>query len=157
MPAQPIQANAAVERARARRAQTAGRRATRIEWFIKEVSETIEMTMKQRVTTATDLVKNKVIKNISTPVVKGRGPVSGRVVVLERSDPGEFPRADTTRLMKSIFSVVEDTMSGPLGHVATDLDYGFILETQMDRPFLTRTLREEKSKVTRILTGPIKG
>ncbi len=149
--------SAAVLAARARGAAGAGRRAVRIEWFIENVSDRIQLTMKRRVGIATELLKSKVVRNISIAVVKGIGPRGGRVVT-GRSKPGEFPRAETTMLLKNIFSGVRETSRGVWdGFVATSLDYGVILETRMHRSFLVRSLREERSKITRILTGPIKG
>ena len=142
---------AAVERARARRASTAARNVARIESFVTQVTATIEMTMRQRVLIATNLVKNKVVKNISISVDR-----IGSVVV-GRSKPGEFPRADTTQLMKTIFSDVVPVMGGYFGYIATPLDYGLKLEIEMNRSFLVRTLREESGKIRAILTGPMKG
>ena len=42
------------------------------------------------------------------------------------------------------------------GFVGTTLDYGLILETQMGRSFLVRTLNENKALIRKVLTGPIK-
>lgn len=155
------QASAAVQAARNRRSSTAAKRSVRTEWFINEVSDTVEMTMRQRVTLATELVKNKVIENISRPVTKTR--VTGRnrrtrTVVTDRSKPGEYPKADTTTLMKTIFGEVRDTRGGAAGFVGTPLGYGLILEVsqRLDRSYLRRTLHEQMPTVQRILTGPIK-
>lgn len=127
-----------------------------MEWFIREVSSKVAVTMRQRVGLATQYLKNKVVRNISTPVVKGTGPRGGRVV-MGRSVAGEFPHAETTQLMKTIFGEVRETSPGVFdGFVGTPLDYGLILETQMDRSFLVRTLREEQGTIKRILTGPIR-
>lgn len=149
------QPSAAVLAARARRQQQGAARTSRIEWFIDEVSDKIEMTLEQRVRLATQLVKDKVIRNISRPVTKGTGPRGGRVVT-DRSVPGEFPKADTTQLMKTIFDDYRESPNGFTGYVGTPLDYGLILEIKRDRSFLKRTLEEEMSTVKRILTGPIK-
>lgn len=141
----------AVAAARSRRAARAGKRSVEIEWFINEVSDKIELTMNQRVRIATELVKTKVVQNISRPVTK-----IGRRVT-DRSKPGEFPKADTTQLMKSIFSQVKKTAKGIWdGFIGTPLDYGLILETRRERSFLKRTLDEELPKVKRILSGPVK-
>jgi hypothetical protein len=130
-------------------------RQTRTEWFIKEVSDKIEMTLLQRVRLATEFLKNKVVLNISIPVERGIGR-GGRVVVTKRSKAGEFPRAETTQLMKTIF---RDTRSGrgwAEGYCGTPIDYGVRLELKMNRSFLVRTLREEIGTVRRILLGPIR-
>lgn len=148
------QPSEAVLAARARRQGGALQKVARIEWFIEEVSDKIRMTLAKRVKVATELVKSKVISNISTPVTKGAGPRGGYVVI-DRSKPGEFPRAETTQLMKTIFSDVVESPNKTVGYVGTPLDYGLILELRMRRQFLTRTLREEQDSVRRILTGPI--
>jgi hypothetical protein len=156
MPARTPRASAAVEAARRRRVGRAAQQAVEIEWFIKEVSDKVSMAMRQRVRIATELLKSRVVKNISTPVVKGTGPRGGKVVT-DRSKPGEFPHAETVELLKTIFGVVTETIKGVWdGFVGTPLDYGLILETKMHRSFLVRTLNEERDKIKRILTGPIK-
>ena len=155
------QPSAAVLAARARRGQQAADRSARIQWFIDEVSDKVAMSLEQRVKLATQFLKDKIVRNISRPVTKlspGRNRqgrfTKGRVV--DRSKPGEFPKADTTQLMKTIFDDYTQDGRRYLGHVGTPLDYGLILETKRDRSFLKRTLDEEQSTITRILTGPIK-
>lgn len=141
---------------RARRGKAAEQRAVRMQWFIKEVCGKVAMSMRNRVSVATELVQTKVIRNIGTPVTKGTGPRGGRVVA-GRSKPGEFPHAETTHLQKSIFAEVKEEGKGNwVGYVGTPLSYGLILETRLNRSFLARTLQEERSKVRAILTGPIK-
>ena len=68
-----------------------------------------------------------------------------------RSRPGEFPRADTTRLMKDIY--YETSTDGMTAIVGTTLDYGLLLETVMNRSFLRRTLTEMEGTVRTILTS----
>jgi len=135
----------------ARRAASHSRQDVQIEWFINEVVAKINMTMTQRVSIATHMVASRVVKNISTAV--GR---SGTGKVVQRSKPGEYPRAETTQLMKTIFTDFGKEGDSPVGFVGTPLDYGLILETRMNRSFLIRTLRESYGDVSRILTGPIK-
>lgn len=145
--------SAAVLGARARRDSRAGRSSERTEWFIKEVSARMDLTVKQRVMIATEFVKNKVVKNISIPVTKGLG---GQVI--ERSKPGEFPRADTTLLMKTIFTDIRRAGNGIWdGFIGSPLDYSLSLELQMKRQHLSRTLNEERSRIRRILTAKIRG
>jgi hypothetical protein len=148
----------AVEAARSRRAASAQASAVRIEWFIKETCNKIALPMRKRVAVATEYLKSKVIQNISKAVVKG-STKTGKMTVMVRSKPGEFPRADTTQLMKTIFSQVVETAPGTYdGYVGTPLDYGLILETteSLKRSFLQRTLNEEQMRIRGILTGPIK-
>lgn len=141
---------------RERRGIAAAERAVRIEWFIKNVSDRISLTMKQRVGMATEFVKSRVVHNISRSVRKGKGPRGGTVVT-GRSKAGEFPRADTKQLMRTVFSGVLQPRKGVWdGFIGTPLDYGVILEIRMDRSFLVRTLNEEMQNVKRLLSGPIK-
>ena len=160
----------AIERGRARRAERAAARVRETEWFIEQVNTRIKLTVKQRVRLATELVKNKVIRNISRPVKKtvftsitknlktGKTKRTTYTVVSDRSKPGEYPKADTTLLMKTIFAVQENPEEGVYdGAIGTPLDYGFILETdtRLNRSFLVRTLNESRDQITRILTGTI--
>ncbi len=146
--------SAAVLTARAKKAGRAGTEKARIQWFIKEVLNKHRITMRGRMFLAVSLLRDKTSKNISRPVTKGK---AGRVT--NRSKPGEFPKAETTQLLLSIFSDVRTSRSQVIeGFVGTPLDYGVILETskRLDRPFLVRTLNEEMSTIRKILTGPIR-
>jgi hypothetical protein len=148
-------ANAAVESARQRRVARAGEQQVRIEWFIDNVSSKVAISMRNRVRLAAQYLKSRITRNISRPVTKGRGPRGGRVVT-GRSVSGEFPKADTTQLMKTLMDGVIESSPGVFdGWVGTPLDYGVILELRMNRSFLVRTLREESSTVTALLTGPV--
>jgi len=145
----------AVEAGRQRRVGKAAEREVRIEWFIENVCKTVAMNMRQRVSLATHLLKDRVVRNISTPVMKGIGPRGGRVVT-GRSVAGEFPHAETTQLLKTIFEEVQETSPGVYdGFVGTPLVYGLILETRMNRSFLVRTLYESMDNIRTILSGPI--
>ena len=159
------QPSAAVLAARARRSGAGAERAARIDWFADNVIDKVAMTLRQRTKIATDMLKDQVVRNISRPVTKlktgGGRDSAGRFLktsqkVTDRSKPGEFPKADTTQLMKTIFSDTVKTASGYEGYVGTPLDYGVILETRRQRSFLVRTLNEMRPQITRILTGPIK-
>jgi len=142
----------AVEAGRQRRVAKAE---ARIVWFIENVQKIVMMNMKQRVLYATHLLKDRVVRNISTPVMKGIGPRGGRVVT-GRSTAGEFPHAETVQLLKTIFEEVQETSPGVFdGFVGTPLVYGLILETRMNRSFLVRTLYESMDDIRTILSGPI--
>ena len=161
--------SAAVLGARARRrGGTAGKRVkARLEWFGDQVEKGIVITMKNRVNIVAQLVRDKTVVNISKPVGKavsggGRGP-SGRfrkrktrVDPGSRSKPGEFPRADTTTLMKSIFWDTEGSTSRKIANarIGTTTTYGPFLESRMNRSFLRRTLFELESELKRILIPP---
>jgi len=144
-----------VEAARQRRMARAGAGEVRIEWFIKNVCKTVAIAMRQRVAIATHLLKDRVVRNISTPVLKGIGPRGGRVVT-GRSVAGEFPHAETTQLMKTIFEEIQETSPGVFdGFVGTPLEYGLILETRLNRSFLVRTLYESMDDIRAMLSGPV--
>lgn len=142
----------AIENAKQRRASTAGVKSKRTQWFIDETVSAVNLMAGQRVKLATEFLKNKVIVNISRPVTKT--VVGGRTIVTNRSKPGEFPKADTTQLMKTIFSDYESKEGSHVGYVGTPLDYGLILELHMQRPFLLRTFNEEYENIMKILNGP---
>lgn len=144
----------AVQEARLRRRRNLAAKTARTQWFIDNVTNTVHMDGRQRLALATAYVKDKVVLNLSKPVIKGQG-VRGGLVVTNRSKPGEFPRADTTQLMKTIFSEIRKVAAGKYeGYVGTPLDYGAILELYMNRSFLIRTLREELAVVRKILLQP---
>ena len=148
--------NAAVLAARARRPGVAAASDVRWEWYIDKVTSKVSMTLTQRMRVATEYLKSCVVKNISTPVVKSRGPRGGRVVT-GRSRPGEYPHAETTHLMKTVFSYVRPISRTVVeGFIGTPLDYGLILETKMNRSFLVRTLNEQRGRITKLLVGPIR-
>ncbi len=154
--ATPIPAPQEVMDARARRGARADRDLVRFQWRLDNVIGKVNLTMRQRVTMATGYLLSKVVKNISVPVVRGKGPKSGRNVVVERSKPGEFPRAETARLMRDIFTDVVETQPGTIdGYCGTTLKYGLILETKLNRGFLVRTLREEQDVISRMLAEPV--
>lgn len=147
----------AVLTARGRRGAVNAKSAVRWEWHIRKVSDKIAMTLKARMRLTTAFLRDRVVKNISQPVTKSIGVISGRIVVSNRSKEGEFPKADTTLLMKTIFDDLRPAGKGIWdGFVGTPLDYGVILELRMKRRFLARTLDENRTTVVRILTGPIK-
>ena len=149
-------ASAAVEAGRARRVGAAQAQQVRIEWFIREVSDKVSMAMKQRVRLAAQYLKSRVVQNISRPVTKGAGSRGGYRVT-GRSKAGEYPKAETTQLLKGIFDGVFESSPGVWdGFCGTPHVYGVILELRMNRSFLVRTLNEEQATVRRLLTGPIK-
>ena len=128
----------------------------RDEWFIDKVNGSIDLTIRQRIVLATEWLRNKTVLNISKPVVKEVRPRTGggqHTVVTERSKPGEYPRADTTLLRKSIFGIVEETEPHIFdGYVGTPVEYSVRLELQLDRSFLLRSIKEEKNNLIKLLT-----
>ncbi len=125
-----------------------------IRWFGKQVTAKAERAMVKRVKLASQVMRDKVVKNLSKPVTKVRTARGTRVDPASRSKPGEFPRADTTRLMKSIFWKVEGSKGRITGKIATSLFYGAFHETKTGRSFLAKTLKLEKARIKKILAGP---
>lgn len=143
-----------------------GERQTRFDlrWNGALLLRTARLELSKRMLIAGQVLRDKVVLNVSMPVLKERrrykvvDPDTGKAswksytVVVRRSVAGEFPRADTTRLMKDIF--VRQPEPG-LIQVGTTLDYGFYLETspKLKRSFLRRTLREMAPKLRQIIAG----
>ncbi len=156
-----------IEKALIRRTGRAEKGLTRIVWKIEEVKKKVRFSLGQRVRLATGLVFQSTLLNISKSVGRGKITVPGtgrgtgkrkrtKTIVTERSKPGEFPRADTTILMTSLFMGVVKEKTRTWGYIATPQDYGLILEIKLNRSFLVRTLRAHDHTIRRILTRPIR-
>lgn len=144
-----------VEAARQRRAAYAGTAAVHLESFIDDFARRTDLTMSQRASVVAKYLQDKITRNISVPVVKAPSPRTGHIMVVERSKPGEFPRADSSTLRRSIFWDAKQDGSRLSVFVGTPIGYAVPLELMMDRRFLTRTLDEERGTITRMLTGRI--
>lgn len=135
-----------------------------LKWDGDKVLRVARLEIGKRLKIAGQMLRDKVVLNISMPVLKERrryrvvdqatGKASWKtyVVVVRRSIKGEFPRADTTRLLKDIF--VRQPEPGVV-QVGTTLDYGFYLETspRLSRSFLRRTLRDMAPTLRQIIAG----
>jgi hypothetical protein len=123
----------------------------RVNLTVNKVVQNTRLTVAQRVKIAGQVLRDAVVINLSRPVRKFRGPKSKRIQVdpKSRSKPGEFPRADTTMLMKSIYHkhIPEQVVS----RIGTPLGYGVVLEARMNRSFLRRTLREMRRDILLIV------
>ena len=119
----------------------------RLQLTINKVVQKTNLTVAQRVKIAAQMLRDAIVVNLSRPVRKFRGPKSKRTQVdrHSRSKPGEFPRADTSRLLRSIFHTHYPAQI--LSRVGTNLAYGVLLEMRMDRSFLRRTLRELRREI----------
>jgi hypothetical protein len=139
----------------------------KINWHGQKVKRNIRLGMEQRIKLAAMMLRDQTVRNISRPVTKikgrrrdskGKFRSATRVDPTSRSKPGEFPKADTTRLMKDIFWQEDNRFfRGPGAIIGTTLDYGAILElsSRLDRSFLRRTHREQLGRIRQILlTGP---
>ncbi len=143
---------------------------SRVEWFGDRLEQGLSLTMQQRLRVAAQLLRDKVVINLSKPVykekrrrtretvkmgdAKKKGSTYTWVDPASRSRPGEFPRADTTRLMKDVFY---DMPQPNMAIVGTTLEYGLRLEMEMDRSFLRRTLHEMEPIIRDILTREVPG
>lgn len=136
---------------------------TRLDWYGDHVLHDINRGLDSRLKLCGQLLRDKVVLNISIPVVKEKSPLTGRIIVTERSQPGEFPRADTTRLMKDIFWEFHHEHGQSFVNVGTTLDYGLYLEMFMRRSFLRRTFLELAERLGFIIgsedspAGPLPG
>lgn len=144
-----------VARAAAARSQRLSALNTRLIWFGEQVKKGLNITMRTRLGVAGKILQDMVVANISIPVVKVKGSRSGRLQVIERSKPGEFPRLDISRLQKDIFW--RYATFGNEVQVGTTLDYGAILETSqgLKRGFLRRTLNENLPTFRKFLTAKV--
>lgn len=154
----------------------------RLVWYGEQVAKDIKIPLMGRVKLAAQLLRDKVVANVSRPVFKykkklTRGPRKGQTVtkVLEdsRSKPGEFPKAETSTLMRNIVWQMESTnISNPIAQVLvpeqiqrqsaaagaklkTTLDYALALETseRLDRSFMLRTFNESEPILRNVITG----
>lgn len=142
-----------IESKRLAGARAAAKGVKQTRWFIREVSNHITLTMRERVRIATVFLKNSVIVNIKRPVTKSIGPRGG-IVVTNRSNRGEYPKADTTELMSTLITDVVNTSPTIVdGMVGSPMDYSLTLERKLNRSFLIRTLFEKQNDIKKILLG----
>lgn len=123
----------------------------RVNLTIDKVMASTQLTVAQRIKIAGQVLADAVKVFLSRPVRKYKGPRSKRIQVdpKSRSKPGEYPRADTTRLLKSVYH--KHLPHQIASRVGTNLLYAKILETSMDRSFLRRGLREMRQKMLLIV------
>jgi len=117
---------------------------TRMEWYGQEVVNKINASLHARIMLATNLTRDRVVRNISRPGTK-----------TDRSKPGEYPKLQTGNLQKSIFAETKQVAGGIEGYVGTPVSYGFILEERKNRKFLKDSLEEMQSTIKSIVTKKI--
>lgn len=143
----------------AKMAERKARVQQRLIWYGDKVQNNIQVNAKKRLLIAGQALRDLIVVNISRPVTKTRVKATGAAAreqktmtkVTNRSKPGEYPKADTTRLMKDIFyDTRKDGMSVIVG---TSLDYGAVLElsTRLDRAYIMKTYNENRDKLARII------
>ena len=100
-------------------------------------------------------VMNTATQNIRTPSNSGRFVGKRQHEV---SKEGDAPNTDTGRLIGSI--VVDHVKGSQVAHVGTNLDYGAILETERNRPWLEPAKDAEikffKNNIAAAMDGQIK-
>jgi len=105
--------------------------------------------LKEQVKVSAVNVQNNAVTAIRTPS-QGRRYRRGKGFHIA-SQPGKAPNTDTGDLIKSI--AVEN--AGLKAKIGTNLDYGLLLETAKNRPFLNPSLEKEKKnfkvKIEKIL------
>jgi HK97 gp10 family phage protein len=129
-----------------------------MQWNEGYIAE-VERSVSQRVKAAGYFLVSRIRENISIPsrtvtfrdITKGKNK-GGRKKVLgargsSRSKPGQFPHKDFGRLRQSI----AQDHQGLITRVGTNVPYGKFLELgtakMAARPFLRRTLAEERQKI----------
>lgn len=138
---------AMVQRMTAARAARLTRIATRWKWYDQKIVNGLVQTMDQRLDVVGAMLRERIVANLSIPVETATGPRGGRRVI-RRSKPGEFPRAETRELMRTIFF---DRPAIDTVRVGTPLLYGVRLELRMQRSFLYRTVVESLAEIRMIL------
>lgn len=146
----------AVLKAHAREGAQAQKEYIRFKWYVDNVLSKVRMGMKERLHTAAAFVHKKCVANISKPVVVSKTK-TGKRIVTERSKPGEFPRAETGHLRRTLSYGVLKKDNEWVGYVSTPVIYGAILELwePLNRTYMRRTLYEERESVKKILSGPL--
>lgn len=143
------------EKLRQRTSVKSGKGVVQTQWFIKEVTDHVNITLRKRMRIAVNFLKDKIVLNIRKPVTKSIGPRGG-LVVTNRSKPGEFPKADTTQLMRTLLTEVRNVSPGVTdGFVGSPLDYSLFIELDINRSFLLRTFNEEIDTLQKIVLAPI--
>lgn len=131
----------------------------------QSVLNNTNLALSQRVRIAGQMLRDAVVVNLSRPVRKirktrvVRDPATGEEYRLTRTvvDPQsrskrfEFPRADTTRLMKNVYH--KHDAATATSRVGITLGYGVVLELKLDRSFLRRTLQEQRQRLMLIIQG----
>jgi len=131
-----------------------GKTEATVVWNGEKLEAILQLEMSKRLKLATQLVKDQVKLNLNRSVLKYKGPKSKKTRVLpeSRSKPGEFPRKETGDLQKNIFGEMPRPDWGVVG---TTYGYGLLLETQMNRSYLRRTLLEMQPKIRQILVKTV--
>ena len=118
--------------------------AVTVKWNGDRFMRQVQAEAVRRLAMATAHVVVKVKENISTSSQRGANP----------SDPGEFPHANLGTLRNSIRGEVNARRLR--GRVGSNLFYSKFLEIgtkfMAARPFLRRTLNEQRQRVRRILS-----
>lgn len=107
-----------------------------------------QIAMARRMTAAMNYLKGKIQKNINKKVVRRGGEV-------QRSQRGEYPRRESGDLRRGISVLVTKVGGNVYGYAAAAAPYGEILEKELERPFASRTFREELPELRAIMGKPL--
>lgn len=137
--------------------------ASMVRWNSQGLQTEIKQAMYKRMLLVGETIKNAHVKNLSKPVRKinkkrrrstsrgAKGTTYTYADPATRSKAGEYPRADTTNLMKNIFADVDIDPAGISCQVGTPTDYGAELELKAGRLGLRATLIETLPMVRKII------
>ena len=118
--------------------------------FMKTVGDEIEQNMRVATVFVRDKVKRKLNRGQPT-----RTLLSGSIIGLDPSLPGESPKKITSQLQNSIRTKVIRGKDRIIGLVGTNLKKGRWLEfgtsKMKPRPYLRPTLSENKRKIGRVV------
>lgn len=118
-----------------------------LDWYGNQASDHVRKRAVQFLEMAAIVVERQAKRLLN---VEGSGRVRGRKTgPIVRSKPGEPPRKQTGLLHNSITHEMDDRALA--ARVGTNVFYGRILETKLNRVFLQRALDEMKGRVNEIL------
>ena len=138
--------------------------AATVQWNSNKLAQEIVTGMAKRMALLGEHMKGAHMRKLSKPVVKitkarrrtttrgGKGSTYTYAVPSSRSKPGEYPRAETGLLMKSIQADTDVTPAGITLKVGTTSKYGAELELKAGRLGLRATMIENIPVIKKVLT-----
>lgn len=125
----------------------------RMQTYVDQVFQNTKLSVAQKLKMVGQAVRDRTVYNLSLPVRKYKSKRTGRTVVdpSSRSKRGEYPRADSTRLLKDVFW--DFNQNQLVVRVGVTLEYGLILEVKLGRSFLRRSLNEALPWISLMFTS----
>ena len=132
-----------------------------VDWQGDKYKRLFRQRMSRQLASVGRYLRTRTKQNISKRVRRKRSRRTGKLYVVERSKPGEFPRKDKGLLYRQTFwsRVAWNEIivgSGRFGEARTKNNayYAAILESaHLNRHFLSRTLLQERKAILAILRG----